>query len=455
MLKLLIRTNKTEGKVPLYTKVRIGEKSVWINLMMDVEISKWKEVSTSALKTKNYLERIGYYKKIQDIEFSIHELKKYNRMSKESIDAAVQTVVLADVRQRVEKERETAKRLEERKRSNIRTFVVNYVDGILKGDVRTTAGENYTPNSLKIWKQFRRIFLDFYDKKTFSWDDINKELADRYTNYLERDCGLMKSTIGRHIGVFRTIVRVAENIGLHKNYNAKNVFHVPQLFEQDKMTEIYLTKDELRALYEMKLTGYEEVVRDVFLIGCYTAQRFSDYGRIDKSCIGVTSKGTKVIRLIQKKTKNKVVIPILAPELETLLEKYDYNVPQIVDVCLNRAIKRICKKLSETVPSLKEKVRTRLSKTERQKEEKAKEKGENLFEYDPEGYVLKPKYQLVMSHTARRTCITLMYLSKSFTTAQMMTVSGHKKESTFRGYIKLSLDEYADDVASASADGLF
>ena len=39
-------------------------------------------------------------------------------------------------------------------------------------------------------------------------------------------------------------------------------------------------KEELEALYDMELTGLEEKVRDVFLIGCYTAQRFSDYSRI-------------------------------------------------------------------------------------------------------------------------------------------------------------------------------
>lgn len=455
MLSLTIRTSKSEGKAPLYTKVRIGEKCVWINLMMEVDISKWKEVSASTLKTKNYLERMGFYKKIQDIEFSIHELKKYNKLSKDSIDFAVQTVVLADVRERVEKEKKVAKELADKKKKNIKTFVVNYVDSILRGDVRTNSGENYTPNSLKIWKQFRRMFVAFYDKKPFSWEDINKELADRYTNFLEKDCGLMKSTMGRHIGVFRTVVRVAEQLEYHKNYNAKNVFRSPQIHEDDKLTEIYLTKEELQALYNMELTGFEEIVRDVFLIGCYTAQRFSDYARIDSSCIGTTAKGTKVIRMVQKKTKNNVVIPILAPELETLLEKYDYNVPPIIDVCLNRTIKKICKRLASSVPSFNDKVRTRLSKTERKMEKNARAKGVELFEYDKEGYVLKPRYQLVVSHTARRTCITLMYLSKSYTTAQMMTVSGHKKESTFKGYIKLSLDEFADDVASVSMDGLF
>ena len=35
------------------------------------------------------------------------------------------------------------------------------------------------------------------------------------------------------------------------------------------------------------------------------------------------------------------------------------------------------------------------------------------------------------------------------------SVSGHKTETMFYKYVKLSLDEYADNVASAAVDGLF
>ena len=59
------------------------------------------------------------------------------------------------------------------------------------------------------------------------------------------------------------------------------------------------------------------------------------------------------------------------------------------------AIKRICRRLSEDVPSLAVKERTRLDKKEREQERKAKEKGEELFEYDDKGYVLKPRYSLI------------------------------------------------------------
>lgn len=455
MLNLTIRTKKSEGNASLFTKIRVAKQSVWINLRLIVEISKWNNVSSSSIKRKNYLEKLGYYRKLQDIEFSIQNLKLHNMLTKETIETAVEGVVLAEVRERVEKEKELAKEFERKKNNNVKTFLTEYVDGINKGLVRGNNGEKYTHNSIKIWNQFKRLFLDFYSKRPFDWDDINQVVVDRFISYLEDDCSFMRSTNERYISLFRTVVRVAEKKGIHTNYIAKSLFHIPPVREQDKAKEIYLTKEELLALYKMNLSGLEERVRDVFLIGCYTAQRFSDYSRIDEHCIGITQKGTRVIKMEQIKTKAKVVIPIIDPVLITLLEKYNYNVPSLNDVVFNRYIKDICHRLSETAPSFASLERTKLNKKELIREQNARKNGKELFMYDEKGFPIKPRWELVSSHTARRTAITNMYLSGNYTTGQIMHVSGHKKESTFRNYIKLSLDEFADNVASVSADGLF
>lgn len=455
MLNLTIRTQKSEGKTSLFTKVRAGKQVLWVNLRLIVDISKWNDVSKTPLKTKNYLEKLGHYRKLQDIEYAIQDLKLHNRDNKESIEKAVEDVVLAEVRERVEREKELAKKVEEKRKNNIKTFLIEYVDGINKGMIRNNNGEKYSLNSIKIWNQFKRIFLKFYGIKPFDWDDINQMVVDRFISFLEDDCGYMKSTNERYISLFRTVVSIGEKKGIHTNFKAKSLFHIPPVREDDKAKEIYLTKDELKALYEMELTGLEEQTRDVFLIGCYTAQRFSDYSRIDEKSISTTSKGTRVIKLEQVKTKMMVVIPILDSKLETLLKKYNYNVPNLNDVVFNRYIKEICHRLSETTPSLAVMERTKLNKKEVAREKKAKKEGKEIFQYDEQGYPIKPRWSLVSSHTARRTAITNMFLSNKYTTGQMMYVSGHKKEKTFNNYIKLSLDEYADNVASASDEGLF
>lgn len=138
-------------------------------------------------------------------------------------------------------------------------------------------------------------------------------------------------------------------------------------------------------------------------------------------------------------------------ELETLLRKYDYNVPRVNEQVLNRYIKNILRDLSETVPSLSESKRTLLTLTEIRGEEERRMK----FVRDEEGYVVKHRWEMVSSHTCRRSFVTNMYLFGKFSNQQIMSLTGHTKEKTFKKYLRLSEDEYADDVARVGKDGLF
>jgi Phage integrase family. len=54
---------------------------------------------------------------------------------------------------------------------------------------------------------------------------------------------------------------------------------------------------------------------------------------------------------------------------------------------------------------------------------------------------------LVASHTARRTGATLMYL-QGIPTIAIMMITGHKSESSFRKYIKVTLEENAKMLAN-------
>ena len=453
-MKLLIRTRSKEGATPLYTKLKVEGKGRWVCLLIYVDIKEWEDASQTERKLSNYINKKGINKKVVLIEEAITDMRRHHRLTKENLEKSIEDIVLADKREALKRAEQLGKEAEDRKKRNVKNFVVEHIRKIESGEVRTAKKEKYAEESIKNWKQFRRVFLDFYKIRPFEWDDINEALADRYISYLE-SVGYMKYTLDKHISLFKTIVGVAERQGLHNNHLAGSYLKSPQIREEDKAKEIFLTKDELSALYEMPLTGFEEQVRDVFLIGCFTALRYSDYSRIKKENIGFTHNGTKVIRIKQEKTAGTVVIPILDDRLEALLKKYDYNVPEVLDQSLNRTIKEICKRLSVTVPSLGKKERTVLNLKERRAEVEARKKSVELYEYDEQGYPIRPRWELVASHTARRSCITNMYLSKKFSVQQMMSVSGHKTEMMFYKYVKLSLDEYADSVASAAVDGLF
>ena len=453
-MKVQIRTKRKEGKTPLYIKLRMGKDVAWVSLMLSVDIEKWLAASGSERKISNLLDKLGYTRKLQEIEFAIKDLRRRHRLTKENVAAAIDSIVLADKRSvflEKEKQREMVVRSITH---SFKKSLEDYVNSAVDGTRRHSYGESFSPHSKSILNQFKRIMLNYLKMHPFDWVDLNKPIVDKFIAYLE-DYGYCKSTIERYMGAFHAFVLYAEQQGWHTNTRAKNYIKYAPPRDDEMKSKIYLSKEEIQALYDMPLSGFDDTVRDVFLIGCYTGLRYSDLSRITESCIGKTENGTPVIRIVQLKTKSPVIIPILDDNLIVLLKKYNYNVPRIVDVSLNRNIKNTLEILSHTVPSLAKTERTLLTLTERRAEEDARKKGIEMFDYDEEGYPIKHRWEMVSLHTARRTFITNVYLSGKFSIEFMMKLSGHKKYDTFKKYVRLSLDEYADDIAKSADNCLF
>ena len=99
----------------LYTRIKIDGKSKWINLQLPVDIKKWREVSTSLKKQTNYLDRLGYSKKIADIEFAIKELRQRNCLTEESINETILNTALVETRERIKKQDELQRYISDRR----------------------------------------------------------------------------------------------------------------------------------------------------------------------------------------------------------------------------------------------------------------------------------------------------------------------------------------------------
>ena len=457
MSNYFLRTKKEKGTASVYLRVqkRNPKLNILICSKVSVDIQQWDKVTQDVAKWNDYCKTQDGRKvkeTLDSISSAIDNLISQGIYDKARIDEVVEDVVFREERERQriqeEEERQEQERLrlikeqeEEARKADVILFLENFLEGIKNGRIKNGA-ENYTPNTCKVWSNFLGILKRFIQIYPFTWKDINKALADRFVSFLEKN-GYMVTSINKYIICFKAMIQNAMDQELHNNPIALRAFSKKKIQETDKAKEIYLTKAELQALYEMPLEGLKDKVRDVFLVGCYTCQRFSDYARLEKENFTKTAKGTKVVRIVQEKTGNDVVIPILNDNLLHIAEKYGYDIPKVNDVILNRYIKQILKELSSTVPSLARKERTLLTMKEREKEKQ----GLVSFERDNKENVIKPRYELVSSHTARRSGITNLYLSGNFDTYQMMSISGHRDEKTFYEYIKLSSDEVADSIA--------
>lgn len=83
-------------------------------------------------------------------------------------------------------------------------------------------------------------------------------------------------------------------------------------------------------------------VRDVFVVGCFTAIRFADY-----STFGPLPIRNNRLEFVQKKTGGKVTTPT-HPVVNSILNKYDNALPKVPKY---NKFKRIIKLVGENFPA--------------------------------------------------------------------------------------------------------
>lgn len=304
-------------------------------------------------------------------------------------------------------------------------------------------GRKFSQSTIQQWKNFHRLLCRYEQNYgAIDFREINTAFWDRFKQFCE-DEGLMHKSTNKYLAVFRALISYAQANGIEVSETALQSYHKVPIFDDDSKAKTYLNEQELQALYEMKLSGMKERVRDIFMLGCYLGQRVSDYNNLTQSDFTTTRRGNRVVSFTQEKTNNAVVVPIIYDNVYSIAEKYNYNFPRLSHSVINRYIKRILADLSTTLPSLRQTLRTAITL----KEQQAEARGTMHFERDAKGYVVKPRYEMVSTHTARRSCITNLYLSNRFTISQLMSISGHKSEKAFNEYICCSSEEIADVIA--------
>ena len=310
-----------------------------------------------------------------------------------------------------------------KKQYTLNEFIERYIMDMEQGIIKTEKGENYKNGTIKNFRGFQEQFKLFQEKKrrNLTFEDITIDFYNDFNKFFT-DKNYSLNTIGRHIKNLKNIMRLALERGYHYNVEFTRKSFKAHTTETDS---IYLNEQELTVLYNLDLNKkpHWDLARDIFLVGCYTAQRFSDYSQIGKKNIIKLPNSKKAISLTQQKTGNKVVIPI-RPELAAILKKYKGELPKIWEQKLNLYIKDI-----GAEAGIKQKVRIESIKGG------LKVSSTQL------------KCDLIKTHTARRSGCTNMYLA-GIPTLDIMKISGHKTEKEFLKYIKMNEKETAQNLSN-------
>lgn len=270
----------------------------------------------------------------------------------------------------------------------------------------TNKGYTTTFNHLK---EFQKNY-----KRNIDFDTIDIDFYNEYVKFLMHDLKLRYSTIGDHIKRLKTILNEATESGLNKNLAFRSKYFSKLNEETDT---IYLNEKELQEIESLDLAGNLklEKVRDLFLISCLTGLRFSDYSvlRADQIKDGF-------IETTQLKTSGTVIIPI-HETVEKILLKYNGSLPK---ANTNQKMNEYVKEVGKMVPALHASFSQSYTK-----------EGNKIS-------VSNQKWQLMSTHTARRSFATNEYLAGT-PILTIMAITGHKTEKSFLRYIRISPSEHA------------
>jgi integrase len=309
-------------------------------------------------------------------------------------------------------------------------FVENFIESV-KSSRKSGTLTTYN-NTLSHLKGFQKV----HSQKKIGFESFNLDFYNDFIEYLMNEKLFSVNTIGKHIKNLKMFLSEASERGINTKFDFKSKRF--KVIREDS-ENIYLTEEEIEQIFNLDLSENKKLerVRDLFLVGCYTGLRFSDFSQIKPENI----KGG-YISIRTQKTDETVTIPI-HPTVEAVLVKYKNDFlnslpPSISNQKMNEYLKEIGKlaveemlKLSKgkgnTNKGLNEKILTTMGKGGKRVTTSSK------------------KFELITTHTARRSFASNLYLQE-FPSISLMKITGHKTEKAFLTYIKISPQENANKL---------
>ena len=320
---------------------------------------------------------------------------------------------------------------EEEKASRI-TPTLFFTDFIERWSRTPNNRTGVVPKKETIWnyKNTLRRYKDFIEdnslKDTFKIFD--EDFQSKFDDYLLNEQELAMNTIVGTHSQLKTMLKRAYEKGLLRDpaflhWTSKTI----------NFTHIYLNDLEINSLYELVLTpemrkenkigkeSHIEESKDLFIISARTGLRFSDLRHIGSATWDM-SEGKETLTILIQKTNDRLSIPLHKQVIE-IYEKYKGVLPLPVDKSKYNEHVRLCAKLA----GITENIAT--------------------FEWEKGRPVMKDhkKYELISSHTGRRSFATNLYLvCKS--PHYVMNLTGHQTEENFKRYICVDQKEMAEVV---------
>ena len=268
-----------------------------------------------------------------------------------------------------------------------------------------------------------------------TWESMNLNTFEGYQKYLV-DNGRGSVTIRNIIQntLFPLLKKVSKRMDIPFMWHNSNLESFESVKDESNKElasnkKVTLTEEQLKQLYDHPITGTERQIkknteiRDLFVLQCLVGQRVGD---MQKFFNGDNERDEEedTISIIQQKTKARAIIP-LTPLAKEIISKYQntelkYYKPSNSN--LNAELRIIAEEAGLNTPI--------------------------TFE-DKDGKQVKPLFELVHTHTARHTFITIM-CRRDIPKETIIIATGHEDTKMIdKVYSHLSNKDKAQKVSTA------
>ena len=347
------RTTRKSGFVPLYFRFSSGSCRIVFKTSFCVNISKWSN------KTKSFKR---YH---QNNKTLLNNLDSFT----ESVVREYNTVGFID-KQLLDKIHNTFFVV---KSKVLESYLLPY---IMLNKLEKTG---VTQRTIQRYKTVYNILVDFevYMGYKLRFNHFDKAMYTDFLAYLTRVRNLNNNTIGGYVGVLKLWLKEIDMLGDYDVCGDYKDFKKPS----SEVIDTYLNESEILKIMKTDFSCVRlKNAKKWFVIGLHTGLRVSDL-----LALTTNDFNEELLKITMQKTKRTVVIPVHKNCKSIIKSGFPYK---ISSQKFNVAIKEICEKsgITEMIRgSVKDSVTKRLVV----------------------GFY--PKYQLISSHTCRRSFATNLY----------------------------------------------
>ena len=312
---------------------------------------------------------------------------------------AEQEITVENIRNEFDKEFKKTK-------TGSRDFFAVY-DKFMTEKINDKTDKANSTSTIKRYEYNKKLLQDFEESKDvkLNFNQIDKKFYNTFINYCTNTKNHSTNTLSRNIGLFKTFM----NWAVLNRYTYKLDFQEFKNIKKEITDEVALSKEQVVEIFNFDFSNNQrlERVRDLFVFGCFTGMRYSNYSKIKKN--DIIDSHIKVRDV--KDNRKQLNIP-LNDYSSYLLKKYDYRLPEISNQKFNEYIKEVIKIVGYTEDI-----------------KKTSKLGNEIVE------TVTPFYERISSHTARRSFITIMKTDK-VPDKIIMGFTGHKSLEVFNQYYK-------------------